>query len=957
MKAEKYLILLLLIIPVTLRGAGKVSSRSGKLHISSRQAYFKSPEGPRRPLTIGFQDVPLKEKGMISVLINGNTITERVGNGIKETELLLPAGEIKKATDVKISFKTARLKIDTTYTVKPARFWTLYFLPHSHNDIGYTQVQEEVMKVQWENLEKAIDLCKRTQSYPDGSQFRWNSEVLWAVENFIKNAPEDKVRELIDAVKKGWIELDGMYANMLTGLCRDEELMHVFDAANLFREKYGINIEPAMITDVPGYSWGIVPAMAQNGVRYFSVGPNYVPSFANLGDRVGLVHKAWGDIPFYWISPSGNEKILYWSTGKGYSWFHKWIMDKLSVCGEAPVFQYLGELQDKDYPYDLSYLRYTIGGDNGPPDEEMPDFIRKWNEKYEWPKLRIATVTEAFKALENKYSKVIPEFSGDFTPYWEDGAASSAKETAMNRNTADRLVQADVLWTILQNDNYPAEDFYNAWQNVLLYSEHTWGAHNSISEPFSDFVKKQWEGKQRFALNAADIADKLFNKALSPIRVSDNNVESFQVLNTSSWKRTGIVTIPADWNIAGKIVSDCNGKPVVIQKLSSGGWAFVAKDIPPLGSAKYILKKSKTKQKRLPYFVRAEGNKLINPYYEIEIDSVTGNIVRLYDIKRKINYAGSQGLNAFYYSGKNGADVRSDKNIKISLKENGPVLVTLSVESDAPGAKKLTREITLYSDLDIIGIKNIIDKEIVTAKENVRFAFPFAVRGGDARVDLAWADMQPEKDQLKGSNKNFFTIQNWLDINNKSNGITLISPDAPIIEIGGMNGEKWMSSPDQPWFEKYNPSPLVYSWVMNNSWHTNYRAFQDGITGFRYDLKPHDEFSPTESKKIAEEICRPLIPVITDPKTKPFEPLFFIGNDSPVVVASIKESNQPGFIMIRLFNTSEKPAEVKIKWNRLTPSEVFLSNPEETRVSEAPGTLIFKPFDIITLKLKPQASK
>ena len=65
---------------------------------------------------------------------------------------------------------------------------------------------------------------------------------------------------------------------------------------------------------------------------------------------------------------------------------------------------------------------------------------------------------------------------GDFTPYWEDGAGSSAHETAINRNAAERLVQAETLLAMLNPAKYPAEQFADAWRNVLLYDEHTWGA-------------------------------------------------------------------------------------------------------------------------------------------------------------------------------------------------------------------------------------------------------------------------------------------------------------------------------------------------------------------------------------------------------------------------------------------------------------------------------------------------
>ncbi len=67
-----------------------------------------------------------------------------------------------------------------------------------------------------------------------------------------------------------------------------------------------------MISDVPGLTWGVVPALAQNGVKYISNGPN--ANWANMdGDRIGYVRVQWEHNPFYWQSPSGREKVLYWA--------------------------------------------------------------------------------------------------------------------------------------------------------------------------------------------------------------------------------------------------------------------------------------------------------------------------------------------------------------------------------------------------------------------------------------------------------------------------------------------------------------------------------------------------------------------------------------------------------------------------------------------------------------------
>jgi len=49
----------------------------------------------------------------------------------------------------------------------------------------------------------------------------------------------------------------------------------------------------------------------------------------------------------------------------------------------------------------------------------------------------------------------------------------------MNRNSSDRLTQAEALWALFHPRGYPVVAFEEAWRQVLLYSEHSWGALGS----------------------------------------------------------------------------------------------------------------------------------------------------------------------------------------------------------------------------------------------------------------------------------------------------------------------------------------------------------------------------------------------------------------------------------------------------------------------------------------------
>ncbi|MBN1442254.1 MAG: discoidin domain-containing protein, partial [Planctomycetes bacterium] len=280
---------------------------------------------------------------------------------------------------------------EETAPLPPVRPWQIHFLAHSHVDIGYTHEQAEVERLQWRNIERALELCRATADYPEGARFKWNVEVLWAVDGYLAQATAEKRAELIDAVRKGWIGLDALYGNQLTGLARPEELFRTVSFAKRLEAEHGLRIDSAMISDVPGLAWGVVPALASSGVKYFSSGPNHIPSLPHGGDRIGYTLETWGDRPFYWLSPSEKEKLLVWTAGHGYSWFHSWILGSIGKAGAQPILEYLDQLESDGYPYDLVQLRYTIAGDNGPPDPDLPEFVRAWNEQHVWPRMVIST--------------------------------------------------------------------------------------------------------------------------------------------------------------------------------------------------------------------------------------------------------------------------------------------------------------------------------------------------------------------------------------------------------------------------------------------------------------------------------------------------------------------------------------------------------------------------------------
>jgi alpha-mannosidase len=120
--------------------------------------------------------------------------------------------------------------------------------------------------------------------------------------------------------------------------------------------------------------------------------------------------------------------------------------------------------------------------------------------------------------------------------------------------------------------------------------------------------------------------------------------------------------------------------------------------------------------------------------------------------------------------------------------------------------------------------------------------------------------MQPEVDQLPGSCKNWLSVGRWIDVANADNGVTWVSLDAPLAEIGGISATKLGSQKDPSvWRQHIEPTQTFYSWVMNNHWGTNYRAYQEGIVVFRYALRPHTRYHPALASRLAVSLSLPLL--------------------------------------------------------------------------------------------------
>ncbi len=895
--------------------------------------------------------------GVAITRVDGEEVDRRMaqaGSNVFEVYLKPVTAEQNVAVTVELNGATQTQAME----LKPVRKMLIYALPHSHHDLGYTDLQANVEEKQIRNITRGIELARKTADYPEGSRFVWNLEVLWGADLYMQRGSEAAKAELIDAVQKGWVGINGSYANELTALCRPEELLQLFHYSGQLGRTCNVKVDSAMMSDVPGFSWGTVTAMAQAGIRYFSAAPNYF-------DRIGSFMVTWQDKPFWWISPSGKEKVLFWVPWTGYALSH------VMKLGNDLMAKYQDRMDEVHYPYDISYIRWSGHGDNAEPDPDLSDWIRDWNQKYEWPRFTIASTGTAFSAFEKRYGDQLPQYRGDLTPYWEDGAASSAHETAMSRNAADRLSQATALSAILNPRSYSPASYDAAWRDVLLYSEHTWGAWNSVSDSENSFVKQQWDVKQAFAVDAAKASKQLLDSSLGELSI-DTYATTFEVHNSASWNRSEIAYLSRESSAAGDHVTNSSGQALPSQRLFSGELAISISDVPAFGAARYSLS-HRTAHKH-GNAVSFKNNTLDNGILQVRIDPSTGDIVELKLRGENQNLADIQGtrrVNQFLFmAGKELDHLQSSGPARIKVEDHGPLVATIRIESSAPTCKSLVRRVRLAAGMDYLELTNTIDKLPAAlnphpgvggpgdefaqhgSKESIQFAFPFAVPNGKMSMDIALGNMQPEVDQLPGSCKNWLPVGRWIDVSNQDMGVTWVTQDAPLTEIGSISATMLGSQRDpNVWRKHIEPTQTFYSWVMNNHWGTNYRAYQEGPVTFRYAIRPHGRHDAAAASRFAIGLSEPLMVKPTASHTNLLTPFLKI-EPADVLAITLKPSEDRSAWIVRLFGASGESRTAKLDWGAATSVKSWISNLAEEKLRPADDPIQVDGWDLVTLRVE-----
>jgi len=853
---------------------------------------------------------------------------------------------------------------------------TLYFIHHSHTDIGYTHDQPVLFDLHERFLTQALDLADRYADSDTDGAFRWTVENTYVLSRWLQHATPAQIERFQTLEKAGRIEVTGMFAN-LTPLLDSDELIESFQLLRPLREQYGFTITSAMNCDVNGENWPLVDLLADLGIEGFTMAINTHFGGAPL-NRPDL---------FQWEGPSGRKILAYsgWPYDQGWRFGIGRSQEEFETVWWPRV---VARLEQVGYPLpDLMIQSYHPFGDNGSAFEGFTRWVDEWNAAGKSPRIALATPRQWWAAVK-QHRDQLPSYRGDWTDFWNFGAISSAREQTINRQSRARLRVADAFAAAVLGaagaDADPwlarslARHRTEAWNQLILWDEHTWGADISVRVPDGEDTASQWNAKASFAYQARSLSLMLQRDALAALaRMVEGKSEDILVANPLPWARTITGEVlpwilsprgTPDDTTAGRHfqdhhvltashllpaalpVAEFNGPRVALPPINvpAFGYAVVPRNDlveytlsegarPDTASAVNPERPGRT-ENNATHLV-SESAVIETPRYRLVFDREQGGIVSLYDktLRREwVDGDAGHRFNRFVHEEVADREHNWPRHRMFFMEWKSDLIERPrgwkpDWRALRRGATRVLSHNVYHTPLGIEVIQTLEAPGVVGAVVQSNFLpnyaewiefrsqwrmgldphpeatyllFPFELPEAEARFDLGPQAVRPGVDQISGVCFDYYTVQNWVDFSNNHYGVTIATPDNPMVQFGDFH-----FADNQYGFKLERPTLL--GWVTNSYWETNFRAHQPGMVAARYRVMPHaGPFDEGRAHRFGMEAAydAPLLQHMGEPKGErqlPPSGTLLRLPVAPVVTLHVKPAAGSKEIVVRMQNASD----------------------------------------------------
>ncbi len=739
----------------------------------------------------------------------------------------------------------------------------------THFDIGYTDMAKDVvLRYRTKMIDQALEVCDRNRDLPPAQQFAWTIPgwpMKKIAEDWEGQTPERKQR-IQRAFQDGRFVVHALPFTTHTELLEAEDLVRGLGFASQLSRSAGLALpRDAKMTDVPSHSWIMPTLLRHAGVDLLHIGCNA----ACRSPQVPML--------FWWEGPDGSRLLTFYSA-EGYG---------------------TGLIPPPDWPYKTWLALIHTGDNHGPPTpEEVKKVLDEAKQKLPGVKVRIGRLSDfADGILAEKPN--LPVIRGDMPDTWIHGPMCDPAGAKLARNIRPAITATESLHTQLNawGLQLPAatDTVAAAYEQSLLYGEHTWGGalywvtkysgdrkffygdafRTQRSQDFFRRLEDSWREHTAYIETARNLIAPVLDRDLAAL-AGAVSVAGWRitVYNPLPWQRSDLVTVKTDRQDVTALQA-LGGQEVVPVEVKNGQLRFLADQVPPLGYRTYVPVKTSPILPSLSADPQAAT--IENACFKATLDAACGAVRSLIDQRtgrELVDTAAPHGFGQYLYERfdanntqafvkayiKINADwafnelgkpnlppadqvpyrAASPKNCQLTFEKTSvsvTAIMASAASADLPHA--VTTKLVLYGDKPYADLEvTLHDKPADPWPEAGWICLPCKVAAPQFRLGRLASLVDPAKDVVRGTNRHLFGVNSGLTMTDpQGRGVGLCSIDNPLISL------------DTPGCWKYSldfvpQRPAAYVNLFNNQWTTNFRMWNEGTWTSRVRLWAIGEYQP-----------------------------------------------------------------------------------------------------------------
>ena len=712
--------------------------------------------------------------------------------------------------------------------------------------------------------------------------------------------------------EKRWEPIGGMWVEADCNISGGESLVRQFLLGrSYFREHFGEGAESPVLwlPDVFGYAWNLPQLIREAGLEYFFT--------------IKIGWSQYNRFPydsFWWQGLDGTQVLTHFSTTKKME-----SMFAATYNSDATPDQTLGtwtNFQQKDYgapgvtpPLLMSY---GWGDGGGGPTREMVENIELMGDFPSTPHIHTGRVDDFFCKLDDEVGENLPVWNGElYLEYHRGTYTTQARNKRANRKSEFLLHDAEFLAAYASQLDadyvYPQEGFMQAWRLLCLNQFHDIIPGSSIKAVYEESLA-QYAQVEEMVSGSRDEALGVIANALGAEHL---------LVNPTSFERDEPVSV--------------NG-----ELLQSAALAPYSVTVPDFCRA--------AQESRM---LVCEPELLENDFLRVELNEA-GDIIRILDkfAGREVLPEGAiaNQIQAFedmpiswdawdieiYYDDKMWL---AEPASVVTVIEAGPLRAVLEIKRRILNSEYVQR-ISLRHNSQRLDFETTIHWQ--ERKTLLKAAFPVDVLSPTATYEIQFGNVErPTHRNTSWDWARFETAaQKWVDLGEGDYGVSLLNDCKYGHDIYGNTMRL----------------TLLRSTTAPDS------DADLGEHHFTYSLLPHTGRWNESTISEAYALNDPIIVHQAEGKAAKSEVTgSFVAVDSPnVVIETVKKAEDGQGFIVRLYESQRARGECILKscfplaeaWR----ANILEENQEELEVAGQQVSFAIKPYQILTLRLVPEAN-